>query len=540
MLTYLLLHGALTLAILALLRIMDHAPPRLRMWLALAGMAIWILPMPLFRPTLSPNKAPQPVITTIRVFDATTFSKPENWDTQYWLSSATNNQSLPFWLGISLLVTGLLKWGAGFKRHRAWRRALNGSAKPLSDTSQIRTWGINAPVQTFPGYGAMTFGLRNPQIWVGERHLNQPEFKALVTHEWQHIQRNDNAITASIHLFECFFWWNPLVLFLGRKSRFFMELSCDLRCLESLERLDYQRAIAKTLHGKALAHNPSLHFAVTAHGNRHTTVQRLKLLERSFQMKPKQKWSLVILIALSGVAMAFPKTGPSPVLASTIGLQGTDSKDEIARVGQTAVEPPTFLEKPAPVYPERAKEIQLQGYVILEAIFRKDGSVTDIKILRGLGKGKYGFEEASANALRQWKFKPGRVDGVPADVKMTVKIDFVHGAQDLPAKVLAWETPDLPPDETGITGPYASYPNSQKFREKNDLTLAVDVEVSPDGDMLRFVPEPRVLDQLAFPEKAVAYIETLLDQMTLKPASFEGKNYRTLMRLEIGIPLIIQ
>ena len=99
--------------------------------------------------------------------------------------------------------------------------------------------------------------------------------------------------------------------------------------------------------------------------------------------------------------------------------------DTIARVGQVGVEPPVFTRKVSPKYPERAVKIKLQGYVILEAILRANGSVEDIKVLRGLGKGKFGFEEEAGKALQKWEFLPGKVNGKPADVRMTLKIDFV-------------------------------------------------------------------------------------------------------------------
>ncbi|CAM2067671.1 TonB family protein [Sulfidibacter corallicola] len=99
--------------------------------------------------------------------------------------------------------------------------------------------------------------------------------------------------------------------------------------------------------------------------------------------------------------------------------------DTIARVGQVGVEPPVFTRKVPPKYPERAVKIKLQGYVILEAILRRDGSVEDIKVLRGLGKGKFGFEEEAKKALERWEFLPGKVNGKAADVRMTLKIDFV-------------------------------------------------------------------------------------------------------------------
>jgi protein TonB len=99
--------------------------------------------------------------------------------------------------------------------------------------------------------------------------------------------------------------------------------------------------------------------------------------------------------------------------------------DTIARVGQVGVEPPIFIKRVSPKYPDRAVKIRLQGYVILEAILRKSGAVDDIKVLRGLGKGKFGFEDEATKALQEWEFLPGKVNGRPADVRMTLKIDFV-------------------------------------------------------------------------------------------------------------------
>ena len=127
-----------------------------------------------------------------------------------------------------------------------------------------------------------------------------------------------------------------------------------------------------------------------------------------------------------------PDPPPEPEILPTddweIGIPDgppSPQTDTIARVGQVGVEPPVFTQKVKPKYPERAAKIKLQGYVILEAILRKDGRVDDVKVLRGLGKGKFGFEDEAIAALRQWKFLPGKVNNKPADVRMTLKIDFI-------------------------------------------------------------------------------------------------------------------
>jgi TonB family protein len=102
----------------------------------------------------------------------------------------------------------------------------------------------------------------------------------------------------------------------------------------------------------------------------------------------------------------------------------TEATEQIARVGQIGVEPPIFSKKVMPDYPKKALSVKIKGYVILEAVLRKDGSVDNIKVLRGIGKGKFGFEEEAVKALKKWEFLPGKVNGRNADVQMTLKVDF--------------------------------------------------------------------------------------------------------------------
>lgn len=100
-------------------------------------------------------------------------------------------------------------------------------------------------------------------------------------------------------------------------------------------------------------------------------------------------------------------------------------KEVIHRVGQIGVEPPIFTHKEMPTYPHLAQRLRIRGYVILEAILRKDGSIDSIKVLRDVGEGKFGFEEEAIKSLKKWQFMPGKVNGKPADVSMTLKVDFL-------------------------------------------------------------------------------------------------------------------
>ncbi|HEX9638993.1 MAG TPA: TonB family protein [Acidobacteriota bacterium] len=96
---------------------------------------------------------------------------------------------------------------------------------------------------------------------------------------------------------------------------------------------------------------------------------------------------------------------------------------EPLRIGGN-VSSPEVISRMQPEYPALARAARVQGVVILEAVIRRDGSVGDIKVLRGL---RLGCTEAAVEALRQWRFKPGMQNGIPVDVYMTLTVNFKLG-----------------------------------------------------------------------------------------------------------------
>ncbi len=72
-------------------------------------------------------------------------------------------------------------------------------------------------------------------------------------------------------------------------------------------------------------------------------------------------------------------------------------------------------------YPELAKNAGLQGKVYVLAFIDKDGSVEDVKVIKGIGGG---CDEATVNAIKQCKFIPGKAAGKNVKVKMSLQIQF--------------------------------------------------------------------------------------------------------------------
>lgn len=73
-----------------------------------------------------------------------------------------------------------------------------------------------------------------------------------------------------------------------------------------------------------------------------------------------------------------------------------------------------------PEYPVQAQEQRLEGSVVLQVWVGMDGSVQDLKLMKGyivLGK-------AAVDAVRQWRFKPYGPNGKPIDYQTSVTVNF--------------------------------------------------------------------------------------------------------------------
>jgi TonB family protein len=87
----------------------------------------------------------------------------------------------------------------------------------------------------------------------------------------------------------------------------------------------------------------------------------------------------------------------------------------------SGIEPPRLLSEVKPDYPEDARRRGVEGAVDLEIVVRRDGSVGDIKILKGLSAD---LNNRAVQAVRQWRFSPARRLGAPVDVIVEVSVEF--------------------------------------------------------------------------------------------------------------------
>jgi protein TonB len=89
------------------------------------------------------------------------------------------------------------------------------------------------------------------------------------------------------------------------------------------------------------------------------------------------------------------------------------------RVGGTFAAP-ALLHRVEPVYPPLAVAARVEGVVVLEAIVDGKGRVCDVKVLRS---GQM-LDGAAVEAVRQWRYAPLMLDGVPNPFVLTVTLSF--------------------------------------------------------------------------------------------------------------------
>jgi TonB family protein len=104
---------------------------------------------------------------------------------------------------------------------------------------------------------------------------------------------------------------------------------------------------------------------------------------------------------------AAPATGPEPM------------RQHHAVAATTS--PVSIQSKPTPLYTEEARQLKIEGEVLLNVEFLADGHVRVLNVIRGLG---HGLDEAAQRAAQGIHFSPAMRDGHPVDSTATLHIIF--------------------------------------------------------------------------------------------------------------------
>jgi len=90
-----------------------------------------------------------------------------------------------------------------------------------------------------------------------------------------------------------------------------------------------------------------------------------------------------------------------------------------------------------PKYPKKARSAKIEGIVWLEAGVKANGEVGDLKVLEGDST----LAEASAHAVRKWRFHPAQINSKPVEDRARIKVEFRLDGAQVRTEVVAPEPP---------------------------------------------------------------------------------------------------
>ena len=130
----------------------------------------------------------------------------------------------------------------------------------------------------------------------------------------------------------------------------------------------------------------------------------------------------------NGIAQAGQGDGRSNGRGATVQTAGFSAqqfsqgpiKPQPAETGP-ATTPVEIISKPNPVYTEEARQLRLQGEVLLEVTFGANGQLHVNRVVRGMG---HGLDEAAMSAASKMRFKPAQHHNQPIDSTAIVHVVF--------------------------------------------------------------------------------------------------------------------
>ena len=112
-----------------------------------------------------------------------------------------------------------------------------------------------------------------------------------------------------------------------------------------------------------------------------------------------------------------PGTGNAGALTSLIKPMTSSTP---AMMSQSELEPVQVLKRVAPIYPAIAKARRLSGTVTVQIVVGKDGKASNLQFISGPPV----FRDAAFEAVKQWQFKPARLNGQPIEQSEQIRMNF--------------------------------------------------------------------------------------------------------------------
>jgi periplasmic protein TonB len=163
---------------------------------------------------------------------------------------------------------------------------------------------------------------------------------------------------------------------------------------------------------------PPLEVEVVA-GDEHRTIQSTT---NSVRVDLQPRSPITSSAATSSPGSSSPSSGAASGSASP---DSTGIADATARVHLSPGASDLLSRPVQPNYPLLAKEMKVQGAVVLEALIGRDGNIQDLHVLSGPTI----LSTAAREAVKQWRFRPYLQSGQAVETEARITVNFTISTQ---------------------------------------------------------------------------------------------------------------
>lgn len=326
------------------------------------------------------------------------------------------------------------------------------------------------------------------------------EIKQILLHEQTHARQWHSVDVVLMELLCVFFWWNPITWLMKQEIAINLEYLADNDVLrKGINSRDYQYHLLRLTYHQNTTQ-------IVNNFNVSQLKQRITMMNKT--KSPAQKL-VKYLIALPLALLL--------VAGNSVYAQDKKGEEIFIEVEKNPEFPggnPAFMKFLAEriKYPVIALENNEQGRVVANFVVEKDGSISNIKVIKGVTAGLDAEALRLLNSMPNWK--PGEQHNQPVRVRFTLPIVFRLQGENVgtskspvtPVSADANEKGKML-DEVVVVGYVspsnrASIPTTQEYAESKGDELFVVVENQPQypggtDAMVKFIS-----DNLQYPKIA--------------------------------------
>jgi TonB family protein len=285
-------------------------------------------------------------------------------------------------------------------------------------------------------------------IFINRKEMNQENIREIIAHEQVHIRQKHSLDLILLELLTIVQWFNPVIWFYRTSVKSLHEYLADEGVLISgFNPVSYQQALVNQTMGIQV--------------NDLTNNFNHSLLTKRFIMMTKTKSNrlarLKVLLAAPAVIMLAVVFTTSPVIQTMAQVESKiqQQKDSPTPLPVPPPPPKAELQNPqdsdSPIftvvevlpefpggdearmkylmenikYPDEARKNGIQGTAYVTFVVEKDGSISNVKVLRGFDKA---CDEESVRVIKNMpNWKPGKQKGKAVRVQFNMPIRFALG-----------------------------------------------------------------------------------------------------------------